>query len=40
MGHARVLAAVDEVAAAEVDQMSNEALEREVAATLLMEGEA
>ena len=38
--HARVVEKVDAAAAIEVDQMCDEALQREMAATLLMEGEA
>ena len=38
--YARVVEAVDEAAGAEVDQMCKGALQREIAATLLMEGEA
>ena len=38
--YVRVVEAVDEAAGAEVDQMCKGALQREIAATLLMEGEA
>ena len=38
--YARVVEKVDAAAAIEVDQMCDEALQREMAATLLMEGEA